>query len=53
VLGHGRPQRIAVAHRGDDLVAPVAEQLHQAVAQDRGVLGDDDAHVSYPSAGRR
>jgi hypothetical protein len=44
------PQRLAVADRGNDLVAAPGEQLDQAVAEHGGVLGDHDAHGSLLGA---
>ncbi|GII05350.1 hypothetical protein Pta02_73580 [Planobispora takensis] len=44
MLGHGRAQRVAVAHGGHHVVTVGAQQLGQAIPQDDGVFGDDDAH---------
>src|SRR5215472_18953285 len=44
VLGDRGPQRIGVANRGDHVMATIGQDLHQARADHRGVLGDDDRH---------
>src|SRR5204863_9048780 len=45
----GFDQFVGAAHLGHHVVAPFDEQLHQAVAQDGAVLGDDEAdHCSVP-----
>jgi hypothetical protein len=46
VPGHRGQQRPAVGHRGAHLVALVLEQPDQASPEQRGVLGDHDAHRS-------
>src|SRR5262249_8983779 len=45
-LDDGRLEGGGVGDGGRHLVALVLQQLHQAGPQDRGVLGDDDAHQS-------
>ena len=42
----GLEERVGVLDRGDDLAAVVLEQAREAVAQQREVLGDHDAHGS-------
>ena len=37
-------ERVAVADRGDDVEAVVAQQPRQAVAQEREIFGDHDPH---------
>ncbi|MFE2426824.1 hypothetical protein ACFXJ5_08725 [Streptomyces sp. NPDC059373] len=35
------------AHSGDDLVAFFFQQVHQPVAKDHPVFGEDDAHARF------
>src|SRR5690606_1446736 len=46
VRGHGRHQRLAVAHRRRDLVPLLQQQPHQPLAQQRRVLRQDHPHGS-------
>ena len=41
---HGVHERVAVADRGDDVEAVVAQQAREPVAQEREILGDHDPH---------
>src|SRR5690606_126540 len=43
---HLAQQRLGRAHGGEDLVALFGEEAHQALSQQGGVLGEDDAHGS-------
>ena len=49
VLLHERQQRVRVSGAADDLVPVVLDQAGQSLAQERGVLGDHDAHGSSTS----
>ena len=46
--GHPRDELVAVRDRGDDLVAAAGDERDEAVAQDGGVLGDDEPHGVLP-----
>ncbi len=45
---HGVGETLGVRQGRDDLVAGVLEQSHEALAQQHGVLTDQDAHEICP-----
>src|SRR5204863_9402346 len=49
LAGHRGQQRLAVGHLGANPVALVLQQPDQAGPEQRGVLGDHDAHQRFPA----